>query len=61
MTPVNKISARNRIMALHADGLTNLWHGMLEGIKMFDDYQRHANTASAIMVLTDGQPNQRYL
>jgi Mg-chelatase subunit ChlD len=56
MTPENKKLARDRIDSLRVQGLTNLWHGILEGMKLFDRSESD-NKVPAIMVLTDGMPN----
>jgi hypothetical protein len=57
MTTENKEAGRSLIKGLQVEGMTNLWHGILKGIELFN---KHPNlkSASAIMVLTDGQPNQ---
>lgn len=59
MTAENKKIARGHIEGLHAEGVTNLWHGTLKGIEVSGSHQNN-NRASAIMILTDGLPNQRY-
>ena len=56
MTSENKMDAWDRINKLKAGGWTNLWHGIREAITLIDGTQR-PGSASAIMVLTDGQPN----
>ncbi|KAL7919342.1 hint domain-containing protein [Trichoderma austrokoningii] len=56
MTDGNKEQARKRIRALKPMGSTNLWHGMLDGIKLFEGQQDSARVP-AVMVLTDGEPN----
>jgi uncharacterized protein YegL len=56
MTAENKTFALNNINALQPDSMTNLWHGILESIKVFADDER-SNCVPAIMVLTDGLPN----
>lgn len=58
MTPNNKAITRAKIAGLKPDGLTNLWHGILKGIEV-SNKNINPNSASAIMVLTDGMPNQR--
>jgi Mg-chelatase subunit ChlD len=59
MTKKNKKGAWDRIEKLKVESMTNLWHGILEGIKLFDDDER-PNCVPAIMVLTDGLPNHMY-
>ncbi|KAL6890663.1 hint domain-containing protein [Trichoderma evansii] len=56
MTDGNKEQARTRIRALKPMGSTNLWHGMLDSIKLFKNEEDSARVP-AIMVLTDGEPN----
>lgn len=56
MTAENKALSSRNIDSLQPDSMTNLWHGILESIKIFNDDQR-ANCASSIMILTDGLPN----
>ncbi|QDS77563.1 hypothetical protein FKW77_001312 [Venturia effusa] len=56
MTKKNKMKAWARVESLQTESMTNLWHGILNGIKLFDDDERK-NTAAAIMILTDGMPN----
>lgn len=56
MTKSNKTAAWNNIKNIHADGLTNLWQGILKGRSLFDDEQR-PGSVPALMLLTDGAPN----
>lgn len=56
MTPKNKKNTWGRVEKLEVESMTNLWHGILEGIKLFEGDQR-SNSAAAIMILTDGMPN----
>ncbi|TLD27588.1 u-box domain-containing protein [Venturia nashicola] len=56
MTTKNKKVAWARVEKLQVESMTNLWHGVLKGIKLFDDKERE-NTAAAVMILTDGMPN----
>jgi len=56
MTAKNKKETWKRINALDVNSSTNLWHGILEGLKIFDDDIR-PGSAPAVMVLTDGEPN----
>ncbi|KAK5995256.1 hypothetical protein PT974_03655 [Cladobotryum mycophilum] len=55
MTLDKKEQARKRIKALRPIDSTNLWHGILDGVKLFDKGQ--SERVPAIMVLTDGMPN----
>lgn len=57
MTDSNKEQARERIKALRPLGSTNLWHGMLDAIKLFTKEPSHSHRVPAMMVLTDGEPN----
>jgi Mg-chelatase subunit ChlD len=56
MTEANKKAAWSRIDGLRVDSMTNLWHGILEGIKLFNGNER-SKSVPAVMVLTDGMPN----
>lgn len=56
MTKSNKKEAWERVEKLQVESMTNLWHGIHKGIKLFDDDER-TNTAAAVMILTDGMPN----
>ncbi|OBT69256.1 hypothetical protein VE03_01965 [Pseudogymnoascus sp. 23342-1-I1] len=56
MTKSNKTAAWNGIKNIRADGLTNLWQGILQGRSLFDDVQR-PGSVPALMVLTDGEAN----
>lgn len=61
MTPVNKEAARKNIKHIKKQDATNLWHGLLDGIKLFKEADEDEAGAShrvpALMVLTDGKPN----
>ncbi|OBT80812.1 hypothetical protein VF21_00011 [Pseudogymnoascus sp. 05NY08] len=56
MTKSNKAAAWNNIKNIHADGLTNIWQGILQGRSLFDDEPR-PGSVPALMLLTDGAPN----
>ncbi|OBT53949.1 hypothetical protein VE04_05080 [Pseudogymnoascus sp. 24MN13] len=56
MTKSNKTAAWNNIKNIHADGLTNIWQGILQGRSLFDDEPR-PGSVPALMLLTDGAPN----
>jgi Mg-chelatase subunit ChlD len=56
MDKKNKQGTVSRIEKLHVKGLTNMWHGIKEGIRVFKDATVSSNVA-AMMVLTDGMPN----
>lgn len=51
-----KEEARKKIKALDPNGSTNLWHGIHDGIRVFDESLNNGNVR-AMMVLTDGMPN----
>ncbi|KAK1251713.1 hypothetical protein MKX07_007192 [Trichoderma sp. CBMAI-0711] len=57
MTDTNKEQARERIKALRPLGSTNLWHGMLDAIRLFTKELSRSHRVPAMMVLTDGEPN----
>lgn len=60
MTKKNKKEAWERVNHLQVESMTNLWHGVLNGIKLFDDDERKT-TAAAVMILTDGMPNHMWV
>ncbi|KAB5566111.1 hint-domain-containing protein [Coniochaeta sp. 2T2.1] len=59
MDSLNKRRTRANIKKMATQDATNLWHGILSGIKLFEE-DSDADTSGrvpAIMVLTDGMPN----
>lgn len=56
MTDKNKDLARQNVKNMQVKDATNLWHGILEGIKLFKNVDS-SGKAPAIMILTDGMPN----
>lgn len=56
MTQVHKEEVNKKIDGMLADGLTNLWAGISEGLKLLEHGDAGGRVA-ALMVLTDGQPN----
>ncbi|KAK6948802.1 hypothetical protein Daesc_010573 [Daldinia eschscholtzii] len=56
MTPENKELTDKNIEAMKADSVTNLWHGIREGIRLFDG-EDNTGRVPAVMILTDGLPN----
>ena len=56
MTEACKVKARGNIKAMQPQDATNLWHGLRDGIRIFDDAGL-STRVPAIMVLTDGMPN----
>lgn len=56
MTAENKKDAHIAIDNMKLEGCTNLWHGLRDGIRLFQD-EEHSGRVPAIMVLTDGAPN----
>ncbi|KIE01694.1 U-box domain-containing protein, partial [Metarhizium majus ARSEF 297] len=56
MDTSNKDEARRKIKALDPNGSTNLWHGIRDGIQIFEQSAENGNIR-AMMVLTDGMPN----
>ncbi|QUC23766.1 uncharacterized protein UV8b_08007 [Ustilaginoidea virens] len=51
-----KEQARSSIKRLEPNGSTNLWHGIQDGIRVFEEALDNANVR-AMMILTDGMPN----
>ncbi|OAQ96106.1 hypothetical protein LLEC1_07354 [Akanthomyces lecanii] len=56
MTDENKMKARNNIKSMQPKDATNLWQGILTGLKQFEDVKSDGKVP-AVMVLTDGMPN----
>lgn len=52
----NRDEARRKVKALDPNGSTNLWHGIRDGIQIFEQSPENGNIR-AMMVLTDGMPN----
>ncbi|KAF4910177.1 hypotheticall protein [Colletotrichum fructicola] len=58
MNKKNKTLAEKNINGMRPIDATNLWHGLLEGIKLFrEGGEVNTGRVPAIMVLTDGMPN----
>ncbi|OIW24674.1 hypothetical protein CONLIGDRAFT_623608 [Coniochaeta ligniaria NRRL 30616] len=57
MNQTNKKKARENIQKMVTQDCTNLWHGILSGIKLFEGDSAANGRVPAIMVLTDGMPN----
>ena len=61
MTAANKANTQRNIRNIKKQDATNLWHGILDGIKLFRDDEGTGHNPSqrvpALMVLTDGKPN----
>ncbi|KAI0021743.1 hypothetical protein F4780DRAFT_736416 [Xylariomycetidae sp. FL0641] len=58
MTKSNKKDGMKRINDMEPDSCTNLWHGILKGLELFEGKQ-DSGRVPALMVLTDGQPNSQ--
>lgn len=56
MTDACKTKARDNIKSMQPQDATNLWHGIRDGIRVFNDAGR-STRVPAMMVLTDGMPN----
>jgi hypothetical protein len=52
----NKTLAKKNIDSMQPIDATNLWHGVLEGVKLFNG-EANTGRVPAIFVLTDGMPN----
>lgn len=59
MTNANKERVRKNIKKMCPLDVTNLWQGLLEGIKLFKDLE--SSNVPAVMILTDGMPNHMYV
>lgn len=56
MTTANKERAESIIARINIESATNLWHGLKDGIKLFEN-EDDSGRVPAVMVLTDGVPN----
>lgn len=56
MTEDNKETAKAKLEAMNLEGSTNLWHGLKDGIRLFEN-EEDTGRVPAVMVLTDGVPN----
>ncbi|KAM3559624.1 hypothetical protein ARSEF4850_004047 [Beauveria asiatica] len=56
MTEENKRLSRDNINSMEPNDATNLWHGILTGLKQFEKVNSDGKVP-AVMVLTDGMPN----
>lgn len=56
MAEEKKRVARDNINSMEPKDATNLWHGILTGLKQFEKVNSDGKVP-AIMVLTDGMPN----
>ena len=56
MTKKNKKKAKSNIQSMHPLDMTNLWHGIRDGLSLFNDDVGDGRVP-AVMVLTDGLPN----
>ncbi|KAH6894450.1 hint-domain-containing protein [Thelonectria olida] len=56
MTDENKDVARKNVKNMQPQDATNLWHGILEGLKLFKGAES-STRVPAVLILTDGMPN----
>jgi hypothetical protein len=57
MDEKNKATAKRKISGMQPQALTNLWHGIITGMKLFNEGNSKATSVPAIYILTDGAPN----
>jgi len=60
MTPANKVTTLEKIQGMQPTDLTNLWHGIRDGLELFSDEEgkpKPTGRVPALLVLTDGMPN----
>lgn len=61
MTDENKVDTLKKIQSMQPTDITNLWHGIRDGLKLFSDVKDGEPSPSgrvpALLVLTDGEPN----
>lgn len=55
MTDENKAATLEKIKAMKPEDTTNLWHGVRDGLGLFD--QGSPSRVPALLVMTDGLPN----
>jgi Mg-chelatase subunit ChlD len=60
MTKANKEVTDQKIRALEWENSTNLWGGIVDGLQLFEG-KEDSGRVPAVMVLTDGQPNTKYV
>lgn len=56
MTTAHKETTEAKIEKMRAEACTNLWHGLKDGISLFEN-ETNTGRVPAVMVLTDGVPN----
>jgi Mg-chelatase subunit ChlD len=56
MATQNKALAEDNINSMEPNGITNLWYGILEGLKLFNG-EIGTGRVPAVFILTDGRPN----
>ncbi|CAP66465.1 uncharacterized protein PODANS_4_3600 [Podospora anserina S mat+] len=67
MTPANKAKILKQLDALQPLSMTNLWHGIRDGLSLFNNNLKAVNDrrnpgsgrVPALLVLTDGMPNHQ--
>jgi Mg-chelatase subunit ChlD len=59
MTAENKVETLKKIEAMQPLDMTNLWHGIRDGLNLFKQGDDAGSTGRvpALLVLTDGMPN----
>ncbi|KAK3332300.1 hint-domain-containing protein [Cercophora scortea] len=58
MSPAGKNKASKSIASMRPEEATNLWHGLQQGLKLFQKSARsQGGKVPALMILTDGMPN----
>lgn len=61
MNKENKELAIKNVKSMMPLDATNLWQGLLDGIKQFKTDEEPSTNVPAIMILTDGMPNHMYV
>ena len=57
MNATNKAATLKKIKGMQPQDMTNLWHGIRDGLDLFKGAKGETGRVPALLVLTDGMPN----
>ena len=57
MNALNKAATLKKIKGMEPQDMTNLWHGIRDGLELFKGTKGETGRVPALLVLTDGMPN----